>query len=54
MEYPYIEPTPKGLIVHMSKGAKLPGVYLDYLQAEKAIKKYQAKAQNAKRQTKKK
>ncbi len=54
MEYPFIESTTKGLVVHLSKGAKLPGVYLDYLQANKAIAKYNAKVKNAKRQTKKK
>lgn len=49
MTYPHIEPTPKGLVVHLSKGAKLPGVYLDYLKAENAIRKYKNKAKQSKK-----
>lgn len=42
-KYPYIEPTKAGFVVHMSKRAKLPGVFTDRERAERAHAKYLGK-----------
>lgn len=39
MEYPRIEKTNGGLKVHVTKGSSLPGIYTDYLRAEKALER---------------
>jgi len=43
IEYPIIKTSNTGLIVQMSKGRQLPGVFLSYLDAERAIAKVENK-----------
>ncbi len=43
MEYPIVTPGNGGLVVQMSKGMRLPGIFLNYMEAERAIAKYRGR-----------